>query len=446
MSLPMGAEWWRPVPALEAGVETVVSGPPSAAARQSERSSGSGFAFRALMVFTFIMLLAPQSFLPFLKPFRIALVAAVVGIIAHVADRVSSGRPVTVRSPEMGLTAALVVLAIATVPSSYWPGGSVSFLLEVYLKTVAVFWLLGNVVDTLPRLRRVIWALSLMAIPLALTGMKNYLAGSFLEAGHNVKRIQGYESGLTGNPNDLALTLDILLSLSLGLLFSARTVFTRGLLLAIVLLEVAGVVVTFSRSGFLTLATIVALYLWRLARRGRAGWTVAVLVACLLGFAVLPSEYVSRIGTITSMESDTTGSSKQRWNDMAAAMDFVLANPLTGAGVGMNAQALNDVRGAAWLQVHNVYLELAVELGVLGLVLFLLLLGACLRKVRDVRRATGGGPELSELSRLAEGIEIALLAFVVAAFFYPIAYQFYFYYMAGLSVAAGVIHRQLSPA
>jgi putative inorganic carbon (HCO3(-)) transporter len=439
MSLSPGTEWWRHVPAPAAGADTLVGPEPHAA-------SGGAFAFRALMALTFIMFIAPQSFLPALAPLRIALLAAVAGIVAHVAGSLSNNRPVTVRTAEMGLTAALVVLAVASVPISFWPGGSVSFLLEVYFKTVAVFWLLGNVVDTLPRLRRVIWALSLMAIPLALTGVKNYLTGGFIVAGHSVKRIQGYDSGLTGNPNDLALTLNLVLSLSLGLLFSARTAFARGLLVAIVLVEVAGVVVTFSRSGFLTLATIGAVYVWRLARRGRAGCAATVLVACLLGFAVLPSEYVSRIATITDMESDNTGSSQERWSDMVAALGFVLANPVTGAGVGMGTQALNDVRGAAWLQVHNVYLELALELGVLGLVVFLLLLGACLRKVRNIRRATGGGPELSELSRLAEGIEIALLAFVVAAFFYPVAYHFYFYYIAGLSVAAGVVHRQLSAA
>ena len=207
------------------------------------------------------------------------------------------------------------------------------------------------------------WALSLMAIPLALTGVKNYLSGAFIEAGHSVKRIQGYESGLTGNPNDLALTLNILLSLSLGLLFSAGTASARGLLMGIVLVEVAGVVVTFSRSGFLTLATIVALYLWRLARRGRAGWAAAVLVACLLGFAVLPSEYVARIATITSIESDTTGSSQQRWNDMVAALSFRAreshhrcrrghehAGPQRRAGRGLAAgpQRLSRARRWSW--------------------------------------------------------------------------------------------------
>jgi len=44
-------------------------------------------------------------------------------------------------------------------------------------------------------------------------------------------------------------------------------------------------------------------------------------------------------------------------------------------------------------------------------------------------------PALGDLSIIASGVRIALVAFVVAAFFYPVAYQFYFFCIAGLAVA-----------
>ncbi len=91
------------------------------------------------------------------------------------------------------------------------------------------------------------------------------------------------------------------------------------------------------------------------------------------------------------------------------------------------------------MEVHNVYLEYAADLGLPGLALFLLLMLTCLRRVRAIRR-DASSPELRELSVLAEGVELALLGFVVAGFFYPVAYQAFFYYPAGLAVAAGVLH------
>jgi hypothetical protein len=56
-----------------------------------------------------------------------------------------------------------------------------------------------------------------------------------------------------------------------------------------------------------------------------------------------------------------------------------------------------------------------------------------------VSREAAEGPAHHELHCLAQGLGVSLLGFIVAAFFYPDAYQFYFYYIAGLAVAAAYI-------
>jgi O-antigen ligase len=437
MNTTVSTEWWRPEPAAAGGSE------PRVASSAPAPTAGGTTAFRALMAFTFIMLLAPQVYLPVLQPFRIALVAAAVGIGAHLVDRLAQGRPLTVTSREMTLVFALVTWSVVTVPLSYWPGGSTWFLLDMYVKTVAIFWLLANAVNTLPRLRRVAWALSLMGVPLALTGLRNFLTGDFLQAGHGVRRIVGYAGGLTTNPNDLALMVNLILPLTVALLLATRSARTRAVLLLIALLQAACVVATFSRAGFLTLAMTCGLYLLRLVRRGRTAWAAAAVGLGLFGLLLLPPDYVSRMSTITSVDSDPTGSSQLRRTDTIAALNYVVQHPLVGTGIGMNTLALNDVRGHTWHMVHNVYLEYGMDLGLIGLGLFLLLFVSCLRRVRSIRRETADVPNSMELSYLAEGIEMGLVAFGVSAFFYPVAYQFYFYYLAGLAVAAGVIHREL---
>ena len=435
MTLLPQTEWWRPQPAAAIG-----SAWPSAPVAASG-TTGSRLAFRALLAFTFILVLAPQSFVPALQPFRIALVAAAVGITAQLVERLAHGRPVTVMGREMVLVAVLLAWSVVTVPWSLWPGGSVSFLLDAYFKTVAIFWLLANTVDTVDRLRTLAWSLTAMAVPLALTGLKNFMSGEFL--GSN--RILGYEAGLTANPNDLALMLNLLLPLGVALLLSSRGALARSVLVVVVLLEAAAVIVTFSRAGFLSLATCVALYLWRLVRRGLTGWVLAAFVAGVAGMTLLPGSYMARLATITDIDSDPTGSAQSRWEDTQAAVRYVMANPFVGAGIGMDTEALNGVRGVTWTQVHNICLEYAVDLGLPGLALFVLLFVSCVRRVRRIHRAPAGDPEC-RLSCLAEGIEIALLSFGIGALFAPVAYLFYFYYLAGLAVAAGAIHRRLTAA
>ena len=180
-------------------------------------------------------------------------------------------------------------------------------------------------------------------------------------------------------------TTGAMTGLSVALLLATRRPPLRAVLLGLVGLDVVAVILTFSRGGFLTLATVLLVYLWKIRRRPERRWAWAallvVLVACV---PLLPSRYVDRVSTITGLKSDTTGSAQLRWDDTVAAARFVLANPVVGAGVGMNVLALIQERGDnRWTAVHNVYLEYAVELGLPGLVLFLLLLGGCFRSVRS---------------------------------------------------------------
>jgi len=429
MSTDRSADWWRVDLAPAVADPRPAEGPGEAA------RAGSETPFRALMAFTFVLLLAPQSFVPALAPMRPGLLMAAIAITTYLFDRLMSRRPILRVSPEIAASAALLAWAVVTLPMSLWPGGSLAFILGVYSKTLAIFCLLVQVVVTPRRLRTVAWGLALMAIPLAAFGIREYLAGRFISSGA-VRRIQSYEAPLTQNPNDLALMLNLILPLTLALILMQRAPLPRLVLIIGALLSVVAIILTFSRAGFITLAVTGALYLARALRRPGRGWALAVLVLALLGTPFLPQGYLDRLSTITNIRSDPTGSAQERWGDTQAALEFVSENPVVGAGIGMNALALNELRGALWKKIHNAYLEYAVDLGLPGLALFLIILVGCIRATVLVMRRTAARPEGRDLFLLAEGIQTGLAAFAVAALFHPVAYHFYFYYMAGLALAA----------
>jgi hypothetical protein len=425
-------EWWRPrLP------DAPAASPPAAARVQT----GSETPFLALMGFTAIILLSPQTLWPGVIPSRSALLAAAVAIGAHLVDRFSRRQPVVTPTREIRLAACLAAWAMLSVPLSYWPGGSWSLLLDLYFKTLVVFWLLSETARTRVRLRRAAWGLALMSVPLAATGLQNYRSGSFVREGSQaVNRITGYEAPLTANPNDLALVLNLIWPLVVALFLLSRRPLIRTVLLGIIVLDIVAVIVTFSRAGFLTMIAIVVLYLARLLRRPGRGWAVALAGLAILGLPLLPAGYLGHLGTITDIDADPTGSAQLRRDDMKTAVRYVLAHPIVGAGPGQDILALNEMRGPRWTSVHNVYLQHAVDLGLPGLLLFLLLLARCLGNARAVRRQAERKPEARDLFYLAEGLEMSLAGFAVAGLFYPVAYHVYFYYFGGLAVAARAAH------
>ena len=423
-------EWWRPEAPATAGA---VAAPPGRIV------AGNTAAFAALVAFTTILLVSPQAWFPAIKSLRVALVAATVAIAAHFAGRMfGQVRALPVRR-EMAIALALVLWAAITIPLSIWAGGSWAQLTDHLVKAVIFFWLIGTVVTTWRRLERFTWVLALCSIPLAVTALANYQSGVFItHASSSVQRIAGYVggAGLAGNPNDLALMLNLLMPLTGALFVISKRPWLRLIALGALMLSVAAVVVTFSRAGFITLAVIGVAAFAAMLRRGALGAAVVMVFLVLGAFVLTPEKYFNRLATIANIEADTTGSAQGRWDDYFVSLEYIRTHPLTGAGLGQDLLALNETRGrSTWRSVHNAFLQAAVDLGLPGLALLLALLLASFANARRVRRQAARQAGLRDLGVLASGVHLSLLAFTVAAFFHPIAYQFYFFCLAGLAVA-----------
>lgn len=429
--------WWRQPAAV--GPEPA---PGDRGGLGTEPHRNVGFAFWALMGFTFILLLAPQERFPVLAPLRIAMMAALLAIAAHVFNRLSRGLPIIAFPAPTKILLVLVGWALITAPFSYWPGGSVTFLVENFAKTVIVFILLANVVNSRGKLQLICWGLVLMSVPLAMTTIQNFMSGVSLQTGD---RVAGYSAGLTANPNDMALMLNLILPLCIALLLASSRAGMRLLLASIACLLTIAIVATFSRGGFLTLMVTGLTYFWLYRNRAERVWIPVIVVLGLMALPIVPSGYVERISTIVSIEDDSTHSAELRLNDMKAAARLAVASPLVGSGIGMNVLALNEERGETWTAVHNVYLQYLVELGLPGLGLFLLLYVYCLRATGTVLRAWKANRS-DGLFHIAEGLRVSLIAFAFAALFHPVAYHFYFYTIAGLAIAAAAICAAEQPA
>src|SRR5262245_47150754 len=222
MNASQSLDWWRP--------EGVAVAPADADATVDAEGRAGTVAFRGLLAFTFVLVIAPQEIIPALGALRPALLAALIAIAAHLRDRGAAARSAGY-SRELVIAGILLGWSVVTIPLSMWPGGSVTLLSDLFIKALIAFWLVSVVVDRVERLRSLFWALAVMSVPLAVTGLRHYAAGEFTPDA--ITRIQGYRSALAGNPNDLALMLDIIMPLTAALLLTARGFTAKAVLLGI---------------------------------------------------------------------------------------------------------------------------------------------------------------------------------------------------------------------
>jgi putative inorganic carbon (HCO3(-)) transporter len=387
--------------------------------------------FSGLLLFTFVLFVAPQNLLPALEPLMLAKLTVAFAVIPYVLDRAMSARPLTVKTPTVRWVFVLAALAILSIPAGFWPGGSVSTFIDLFGKSIVIFLLVANVVDTERRFRTLVATMIGCSAFAAVHAVANYAAGRFDPSG---QRVAGYDSALAANPNDLAMTLTMVLGLALGLLSVERRRRHRWLLVGAMGVLVAGIIVTFSRSGFVMLAVLGALWAARTLRdRGSRALPAIILVVLVVAVAV-PAGYSDRLATIVDTDADETGSANERWDTMVIAVGQILERPLLGYGLGNNVH-VSVSRGQTAREAHNAYLKVGAELGVPAMIVYALFIGSALATARAVRKFFERRREGWELGRLAGGVEIALVVFAVGAMFAPVPYHFYLYYPAGLAVA-----------
>jgi O-antigen ligase len=199
-----------------------------------------------------------------------------------------------------------------------------------------------------------------------------------------------------------------------------------------------GVITSFSRAGFLTLAAMGVVLLIERVRRRDVVSVVGLLGLVACAIVISPAGYGNRIYSIIDFDADPTGSARGRYEGNFIGLELIAERPLLGYGLGMNGLAFVD-RGNGWTGLHNAFLQVGADLGVPALIVFMLMVWKLFRGVSMVGKQLRTGPGNRELASLTTGVRLALIAFTVGAFFHPAAYHFYFFYTAGLAVAVQTV-------
>jgi O-antigen ligase len=235
-------------------------------------------------------------------------------------------------------------------------------------------WLLHH--DSHARQRLLIaWALG--AVPAALVAVGESV---FMHVRAQIPRGVG--------PNGLGTTLLLGSLLGLGLALRKRRT-DRWLWAACALLCLGGLIATESRASLAGWA-VGGVYLAWEALRARPLRMAAALAGGALGLAAVVAMTPPLVGRIQSTVPDVSGNRVRIWR---TSLSMIAAHPLLGTGFGTFERAYSRVKGPDMSPepfAFNLWLNLAVETGLPGLVAALTIAGTA---VRVWRRGRGGPPD-----------------------------------------------------
>ena len=197
-----------------------------------------------------------------------------------------------------------------------------------------------------------------------------------------------WNAGWHGGPGDHTAALLTLMPCALAALWYGReaawpraTLWTIALLMAVFL---ASALVTQNRTVWLGFALEIGIFVVALALR-RAGDRRAQLSIALAGVVTIAA--LGAVVLLVQADRETTGAFSMRADPRLSiwpkATQHIAQRPLTGYGFGrgllrdeLRAEANQEL---AW-HAHNLFLDLALQVGLTGVVLFVLLLAATLRQ------------------------------------------------------------------
>jgi len=240
-----------------------------------------------------------------------------------------------------------------------------------------------------------------------------------LGMGYQIVSSEGVrQGGYGGNVNQLGANLSIAFPLAAVFLLESQSVARRLSIFAVLAVHLGGMVMTLSRSTYLAVGVM---GLWWFIRYARPGTTARlilpgfVLISALLVLA--PESFYERIMTVAPAGQASDDSIRLRLQkQFPDAINMFASNPIAGVGILRTVSWSNEFGRKSGNVIHNSYLQLAAEHGLLGLVPFSAIsLLAWLQIGQLIRRARspGASETIRRIGTRAIYLQIALIGVYV---------------------------------
>jgi probable O-glycosylation ligase (exosortase A-associated) len=251
-----------------------------------------------------------------------------------------------------------------------------------------------------------------------------------------------YKGAGSGNyfkdENDLGLYMNMWIPFCYFLFAAEKKKLKKVLYASGLLTGIAAIVVSSSRGGFIGLVCVFFV-IWLFSPRK----VISLVVVCLLAGAVFflaPEKYWNRMETIRETGK---GTARERLYSWEAGWDMFLDNPF-GVG-GNNFQTRFPEYQSSWFKkgmwgrvAHSLWFTLIPELGIVGIIIYFLLLYYNIKDILFLKRIYKGkkNGDCLYLQYFSRGTIASFAGYFVSGTFLSVLYYPHYWYLTGLIVAA----------
>lgn len=326
--------------------------------------------------------------------------------------------------------------------------------LSDYVKDALIALVIVVLLKRGPAFRRVMWTLLTIGLFLGALSVFQYVTGTFSAnyggfakaEFHNIAgSTSGYRlTGPIGDANFFGQIIVVLIPIAIERMLHERKVGLKILAALVGVLCTLTVIFTFSRGAFL--AAVVGMAFLFLIYPPRALQLVVFIGLGIIMMTFIPSTYYDRILTLEDLIPNQSGkidvwsdtAIQGRANHLLTGWAMFRANPIFGIGLSNASTRYPEFSKEVGLApsgsnrtLHNLYLEVMAETGIVGLTVFLALVWYAIRCAVIARRKFLEVAQ-SDYAHLATGLAVAFITYLVSALFIHAAFPRYFYLLLGI--------------
>lgn len=260
--------------------------------------------------------------------------------------------------------------------------------------------------------------------------------------------------GWMGDENDFCMTINMALPFAFFMGYASPSVSLKVRNIGLMLMFVFTVTLTLSRGGFIGMLAVGA-YCW-LKSPHKMLAIVLVLILSVFVLVAAPAEFWAEIGSSFSEETMDKGTGGDRLYIWGIGFEMFLANPIWGVGQGNFPWTFEEYEAGrtfneasrAGRAAHSLYFSLMAEMGLIGIVCFVLMnwfnfvnIRAVESLVKARQRPLAVGRQMQAVEPLpwavyaARAMEGSMIGFLASSVFISTTWYPSFWVMTGFIVA-----------